>query len=108
MNPGVHYLIRLRLLHPFISIAVGVYALMLARHAASIRPSFDTQRFARYIGILFVVEIGAGFVNVLLLAPMWMQLLHLLLADLLWITLVLLTASALAKRYAPSGENFDR
>ena len=116
LNPGVRYLIRLRLLHPVISLTVAVYALMLARHVARVRPSFDTQRFARYIGILFLVEISAGCVNVLLLAPMWMQLLHLLLADLLWITLVLLTASALAKPRPSeikmfenfSGENFDR
>jgi heme A synthase len=112
LNPGIHYLIRLRLLHPIISITVAVYALLLSRHVARLRPSFDTQRFARYISILFVVEISAGFINVLLLAPMWMQLLHLLLADLLWITLVLLTASALAKQYPSgekfSGENFDR
>jgi heme A synthase len=38
----------------------------------------------------------AGVVNLLLLAPVWMQLVHLLLADLLWITLVLLSASMLA------------
>ena len=38
-----------------------------------------------------------GFVNVWLLAPVWMQLAHLLAADLLWIALVLLTASALAR-----------
>jgi hypothetical protein len=35
-------------------------------------------------------------VNLLLLAPVWMQLVHLLLADLLWITLVLLCAATLA------------
>jgi hypothetical protein len=35
-------------------------------------------------------------VNVWLMAPVWMQLLHLLLADGLWISLVLLAAAALA------------
>jgi hypothetical protein len=37
----------------------------------------------------------AGVVNVLLLAPVWMQIVHLLLADVLWITLVLLSAATL-------------
>jgi hypothetical protein len=41
-------------------------------------------------------------VNVWLLAPVWMQITHLLVADLLWIALVLLTASALARRPAPA------
>jgi hypothetical protein len=41
-------------------------------------------------------------VNVWLLAPVYMQITHLLVADLLWIALVLLTASALARRPAPA------
>jgi heme a synthase len=40
-------------------------------------------------------QVIAGVLNVVLLAPVWLQLVHLLLADLLWITLVLLTAAAL-------------
>ena len=39
-----------------------------------------------------MTQLLAGVVNVMLLAPVWMQLLHLLLADALWITLVLLGA----------------
>ena len=34
--------------------------------------------------------------NLLLLVPVWMQLVHLLLADAVWITLVLLSATAVA------------
>ena len=46
---------------------------------------------------LFVVQLVAGVVNVLLLAPVWMQMLHLLLSDLVWISLVIFTAEALAQ-----------
>jgi heme A synthase len=46
---------------------------------------------------LFATQIGAGFVNLALLAPVWMQLVHLLLADLVWISVVLFAASALAE-----------
>ena len=42
---------------------------------------------------LFGIQLIAGLVNILLLAPVWMQIIHLLLADLVWITLVLLTAA---------------
>ena len=48
--------------------------------------------------LLFLVQIGAGVVNLVLLAPVWLQLVHLLLADLVWLSLVLLTAAALADR----------
>jgi len=43
-----------------------------------------------------VTQLLAGLVNLVLLAPVWMQLVHLLLADLLWIVLVLLAAATLA------------
>ncbi len=46
-----------------------------------------------------VVQLALGFVNVILLAPVWMQMVHLLVADLLWIAFVVLGASVLA---APS------
>ena len=41
----------------------------------------------------FVVQVGAGLTNLLLLAPIPMQLLHLLLADCVWLALVLLTVA---------------
>ena len=41
---------------------------------------------------LFILQLGAGVINLVLLAPVWMQVVHLLLADLVWITLVLLAA----------------
>jgi len=37
-----------------------------------------------------------GLLNLVLLAPVWMQIVHLLLADAVWIALVLLAARALA------------
>jgi len=43
------------------------------------------------------VQLTAGLVNLALLAPLWMQLLHLLLADAVWLALVVLGAAALAE-----------
>ena len=101
-NPGAHLLIRLRLLHPPVAIAVGIYSVLVARYAVRIHPTYDTQRFARYIVLLFGISFAAGLVNVVTLTPIGMQLLHLLLADLLWITMVLLMASALANNDSAS------
>jgi heme A synthase len=42
-------------------------------------------------------QILAGFVNLALLAPVWMQLVHLTLAYAFWIALVLWTAETLQK-----------
>jgi cytochrome c oxidase assembly protein subunit 15 len=38
------------------------------------------------------IQMIAGAVNVLLLAPVWMQLVHLLLADTIWLLIVLVIA----------------
>ena len=46
---------------------------------------------------LFNTQLVPGLVNVWLMSPVALQLLHLLLTDLIWIGLVLLAASALGK-----------
>ena len=40
--------------------------------------------------LLVFVQIAVGILNWILLAPVWMQIVHLLIADLLWIALVTL------------------
>jgi heme a synthase len=42
--------------------------------------------------MLLVLQFALGVADVTLLAPVWMQILHLLGADLLWIALVVLAA----------------
>ena len=46
--------------------------------------------------IMTFVQAGAGVVKVVLLAPVWMQITHLFIADSLWVVLVLLTAEVIA------------
>jgi heme A synthase len=101
--PAVHFLTKLRVLHPVFAVALGLCLLVAAPGLAArvpegpmIRP--DSETIARALSTLVLVQWAAGIANILLLAPIWLQLVHLLLADLLWITLVLLTARALADR----------
>ena len=96
LSPTAHFLVRLRLFHPMIATSVGLYLLLIAGLASHLRPSENSRRFARWMGIAFFVEMGAGILNYLLKAPVWMQLVHLLLADAVWIVLILVTASAFA------------
>ena len=102
-SPTAHLLLRLRILHPVIAIGVGLYLVAAAGIIARRRPTRATRRLARAVTVLFLVQLAAGFLNLFLLAPVWMQLVHLLLADLVWIALVLLAASAFAEpvRAAP-------
>lgn len=88
-----HFLIRLRVWHPVIALVVGIY--WLGGIFALLRVAHEqrTRRLAKLSGLLIVVQLFAGGINLLLLAPVWMQLVHLLLADLVWISLILFTFS---------------
>ena len=96
LSPTSHLLIRLRVLHPALAIAVAV-ALAGAAHRFALASADRRGRLAaRAVTIVALLQVMAGFTNVVLLAPVWMQMVHLLLADLLWIAFVILGASTLS------------
>jgi cytochrome c oxidase assembly protein subunit 15 len=96
LSPTAHLLIELRVLHPLLACAAGAAMLLVVFQALRPSPDKETRRCAFAAGGLVLLQLLAGLVNVLLLAPVWLQIVHLLLADLLWIALVLLAATALA------------
>ncbi len=98
--PGSALLLRLRALHPLLAFLAGaalVFAVpWLARRADGRRAGAA----GRAVVLLVVLQVAAGVVNLLLLAPIWMQIVHLFLADALWVALVLF---ALGLATAPRG-----
>lgn len=93
-----HLLLRLRLSHPFLSILTSVYILFLAgwfKTRSKSDPS--VTRFSNLLSILILVQIAFGAATLLTLAPIVMQLGHLLLADAIWVSFVLLTAAFLSR-----------
>jgi heme A synthase len=101
LSPTAHLLLRLRLLHPALAVGAVVLMLVLAWRLPALRPGPGVEKLSGWLSGLALAQLAAGFVNVALLAPVWLQLVHLLLADLLWITLVLLSAQLLARVGAP-------
>lgn len=99
LDTTAHFLIRLRVVHPIIAIAVGIYLIILAAYFGLPHPSL--KRPAQILIALVIIQLLAGGVNVMLLAPIWMQMAHLLLADLTWVALVTFTASALTRQNTP-------
>ncbi len=95
--PTAHFLVRLRIYHPIIAIITSVYLFVASTAIANTRPGIGALLFSRAIQTIVIVQVIAGFVNVLLNVPVWMQLVHLLLADLLWISVVLLGAATLSQ-----------
>jgi heme A synthase len=82
-----HVLVQLRLAHPVLAALCGLYLLWLAMQ----KMRGGDSRAARFLAAATVVQLSAGVVNVLLLAPVWMQLLHLALGTLVWLALTLVT-----------------
>ena len=95
-SASANLFIRLRLWHPAIAVAAAAWLTFYAVSSARRRP--DLRRAAQILIALVGLQIAAGVSNLLLLAPAWMQIVHLLLADLVWISLVLLCAGNLARK----------
>jgi len=58
------------------------------------KPDRPVAKLALTLGGLVLIQIAVGLMNVALLAPVWARLVHLLIADATWITLVLLALSS--------------
>lgn len=93
-----HALLRLRFVHPLLAISTSLYLVSVAAFVRHTCSTPTIRRFAWTLVALLVLQGAAGGLTVLLLAPIWAQLLHLFLADALWVTLVLFTAATLDER----------
>lgn len=87
-DTGAHFLTRLRVLHP--ALAVTTAAIAWWRFRSPVR-----GREAVAVVWLVAAMLISGSLNVVLGVPEWMQLVHLALADTLWIAYVFLVARAL-------------
>ncbi len=85
---GSPWLLRLRGVHPVSAVVAGVFVLWLVGQARRA----GAGRLAAAVLALLGFQFALGLADVLLLAPVWMQILHLLGADLYWVALVTLAA----------------
>lgn len=77
-----HFLVRLRILHPFLAIIVSIITFIDTLES-------DKKRlFSGSLRAVLIAQLLCGISNWIFLAPIGLQLLHLLLADLLWLSLV--------------------
>ena len=99
-SPTAHFLQQLRVLHPIMATSTAVF-LLYARGPIAAGRGADAAHFSRLLAGLIVAQILMGVVNFALSAPIAMQLVHLFLADLVWVVFVLLGAAALGRRAEP-------
>jgi heme A synthase len=93
-SPLVAKLVASRFYHPTMAVAAFIFVVGVVLW---LRPRVGEP--ARHHGLTVLAAFGAqlllGALNVFLKAPVWMQLVHLAAADVLWIFLVLMAAEAL-------------
>jgi heme A synthase len=85
-----HFLTRLRIVHPVLAV-IGAGAAWWASSRVDVTRSRATKAVVLLVGAMMLT----GVVNIALGTPVWMQLTHLLLADLLWIAYVFASAGLL-------------
>lgn len=95
-SPLVRTLVAIRPIHPVMAVLVGIYLSVMGLRLLDLRPHPLTARLVVALMMLYVVQMLAGGVNVVLKAPVWMQIVHLLLSDLIWVVLVLLAVVSLS------------
>jgi heme A synthase len=101
-SAGAHLFIRLRMIHPVLAATTAGAIIVCMSLARALWPTPAVRGFSRLAATLAAAQIAAGLIDVLARAPVWMQLVHLIMADLVWIALVLTGAAALAE--APAAQ----
>lgn len=93
--PSSDILVRLRILHPIVSLLFAIIVFyFVGRVRKSQKQNFLFWRFARNIRMTILLQIAFGATTLLMLAPILMQMGHLLLADIIWIYFVLSFAAS--------------
>jgi len=88
LTAGQHFLVRLRVIHPFVAVITAAFVSGVA--GAMKRRFSDEPAVARLFRVpimLVGVQVLIGAANILLAAPGWMQIIHLLVAQVLWVSM---------------------
>jgi cytochrome c oxidase assembly protein subunit 15 len=86
------WLLRWRWMHPTVAVFAGIFLIWLLVRAAKDKAHWDNRRISALVLASLAVVYTLGVLDVVLLAPLWIQVAHLLAADTLWASLVVLTA----------------
>ena len=86
------WLVRWRWTHPTIAFFASILLIWLLVRASRRTIHWDNRGLSALVLLLLAAQYILGFLDVVLLAPLWLQVAQLLGADVLWAALVVLTA----------------
>ena len=95
LSGAEHFLTDLRVIHPIVAVLAAAIGWWVAA-----RRGMPRRGVAAGLPALVGLMLLSGVINVALGVPVWMQLVHLALADALWVTYVLVAAEALQESAA--------
>ncbi len=82
-----HFLVRLRMWHPLLAVGLSFYLMTLITQTESLdEPAI--RKPARLALWLILGQVALGIVNILALAPLPLQMAHLFVSNILWVSLV--------------------
>ncbi len=101
-------LLRLRMFHPVVALAGAAVLLWAATSLLKREEDSPSRKAGICVIVLVLAQIIAGVVNIALLAPIAVQMLHLFLADVLWIAVVVMALEAASVRTQQISEAPER
>jgi heme A synthase len=97
-DPNAHFSVKARLYHPLIAVGVSVYIVVMLWTTEAFTATPIRKKLTYFSLGMIGLQLLGGLINVLLAAPIWMQLAHLLLADITWIGLICSGAAVLEEQ----------
>ena len=91
LSESAHFLVRLRVVHPFLAVgtALALWTVLISIEKVNKNIGLVSAS-AFYVRFFLIAQVVLGIVNWLLLAPNWLQLLHLAGSNALWVSVIAL------------------
>ncbi len=93
LSASQHFLVRLRVIHPVVAVVSAALVLMLFHGLYRQTPGATLGKLLEAGQVAVLAQVCLGALNVALAAPGWMQIVHLLAAQVVWVLMWLVTLS---------------
>lgn len=99
LDPAASFLERLRIAHPILSVSVTAFLILSLAFVARRRSDADVSVWVKRVVGVLVFQLACGVLNIYLKAPIWMQIVHLAISNVVWVGLVITSAVALSDKF---------
>jgi len=88
LNPATFWMVKVQPFHPMLGATIGLYLVLLCGLVQHLRPGETVEKAVRWVLGLYGFQMLLGLLNIFLKAPIPMQMAHLVLADLNFVSVV--------------------